>query len=97
MTWSRRHLLLGAVAGVSGCASRSNKTGCDALVGQSIRWIVPYPPGGTYDVFSRLFEAPFEKALGAEIVIGNEPGGGALVGATEAARRPPGWPHAAGF
>jgi tripartite-type tricarboxylate transporter receptor subunit TctC len=83
VTFSRRHLLASVAAGFSGCTSRQTKTGCDALAGQSIRWIVPYPPGGSYDNFSRLFEAPFERALGAEIIIANEAGGGALVGATK--------------
>jgi tripartite-type tricarboxylate transporter receptor subunit TctC len=82
---TRRNLLPALAAGLSGCSRRPDAAGCQASPGQPIRWIVPYPPGGGYDVLSRLFEKPFEKATGAEVVIGNEPGGGGVLGARKIA------------
>lgn len=80
---STRRNLLSSVALLSACTRRFAATGCEALKNQKIRWLVPYPPGGSYDVFSRLLELPLEKALGAEILIANEAGGGGLIGASK--------------
>lgn len=79
MIVSRRELVAGAAL-LSSCVPRSTVNGCGDLAGKGVRWIVPYPPGGSYDVFSRLLETPLEQALGAEVVIANESAG--LVGAT---------------
>jgi tripartite-type tricarboxylate transporter receptor subunit TctC len=79
---NRKSFLLASL-GLAGCSRGPVARGCHELAGQSIRWIVPYPPGGSYDVYSRLIEAPFEKALGAEILIANEPGAGGLVGSAK--------------
>lgn len=65
---------------MSGCARRVEEATCRALTGQSIRWIVPFAPGGGVDIYSRLIEKPFEKILGCEIVIENDSGSGSLVG-----------------
>lgn len=40
--------------------------------------MVPGQPGGSADAYSRLLELPYERSLGAEIVIGYEAGGGVL-------------------
>jgi tripartite-type tricarboxylate transporter receptor subunit TctC len=54
---------------------------CTLLAGKTIRWIVPFSPGGGYDTYSRLIEPFLEDALGAEIVVDNVPGAGGLVAA----------------
>jgi tripartite-type tricarboxylate transporter receptor subunit TctC len=87
MIWTRRLLI--STATLAGCARRTAPTGCAALAGQTIRWIVPYGPGGSYDVYSRMLEGPFEKALGAELVIHNETGASSLVGVTKLKDAPP--------
>ena len=46
-----------------------------------VRWIVPFPPGGGLDVYSRLLEPFYEEAIGAEIVVQNRVGAGGRVGA----------------
>lgn len=87
MTRSRRTFLGGAAVTVTSalaaCRGREVRSGCAALKGETIRWIVPYPPGGSTDIYSRILEIPFEKATGAEIVIANEPGAGARIGAAK--------------
>ncbi len=55
--------------------------GCPGVAGETIRWIVPFSPGGGYDVYSRLLEPFYEEAIGAEIVIQNRVGAGGRIGA----------------
>jgi tripartite-type tricarboxylate transporter receptor subunit TctC len=48
-----------------------------------VRWIVPYPPGGTTDILARIIGAFLSERLGQQFVIENRPGGGNNIG-TEA-------------
>jgi len=48
-----------------------------------IRWIVPYPPGGTTDVLARLMGEYLSRKLGQQFVIDNRAGAGNNIG-TEA-------------
>ena len=45
-----------------------------------IKVIVPYSPGGTSDVITRIMTRHLEKALGQKVVIVNVNGGGGAVG-----------------
>jgi tripartite-type tricarboxylate transporter receptor subunit TctC len=54
-----------------------------------VRVIVPYAPGGALDTVARVLSAPLGEALGQSIVIYNRPGGGGLIGMSEAAKAPP--------
>jgi len=51
--------------------------------GSTVRWIVPYSPGGGYNVYSRMLEPFAEQELGAEIVVENIPGAGGSIGMTK--------------
>lgn len=51
--------------------------------GRSIRWIIPYSPGGGYDEYGRLIAPYLEKYTGARVDIYNMPGAGGLRGANE--------------
>jgi tripartite-type tricarboxylate transporter receptor subunit TctC len=82
MICSRREWLMAAAA-LAACSRRQTVTGCASLRGKSIRWIVPFGDGGSYEIYSRALEPFFEQALGAEIVIAIEPGNGGIVGATK--------------
>jgi tripartite-type tricarboxylate transporter receptor subunit TctC len=84
-----RRALLSAPALLAACGTRTQEAGCAALAGKTIRWIVPYGAGGSYDTYSRLIEPPFEQILGAEIVILNETGASSLVGASKIRSAPP--------
>ena len=53
-----------------------------------IRWIVPYPPGGSTDPIARLMGNWVSQRLGQQVVIENRAGGGNNIG-TEAAIRAP--------
>lgn len=51
-----------------------------------IRWIVPYPPGGTTDLLARLLSQSLAQRLGQQVLVENRAGGGNNIG-TEAAIR----------
>lgn len=54
-----------------------------------VRLIVPFPPGGTTDVVSRLVAAELGKALGQPVVVDNKPGAGTVIGVDIAAKAAP--------
>ncbi len=52
---------------------------------QSIRWLVPYPPGGGTDVLARTVAEAMRPALGQPIVIENKPGASTNIAAHQVA------------
>ena len=54
-----------------------------------IRWIVPYPPGGTTDLLARLMGQSLSQRLGQQVVIDNRAGGGNNIGTEMAVRAVP--------
>jgi tripartite-type tricarboxylate transporter receptor subunit TctC len=53
-----------------------------------IRFIVPFPPGGSTDVIARTLKAKVETALGQPVVIENKPGAGGVLGIDAVAKSP---------
>jgi tripartite-type tricarboxylate transporter receptor subunit TctC len=67
-----------------GCApSLRPQAPCSQLNGKQVRWLVPFPPGGGYDLYSRLLEPFYERRTGAEIIIENTPGAGGIISANK--------------
>jgi tripartite-type tricarboxylate transporter receptor subunit TctC len=56
---------------------------------KTIRWIVPWPPGGGADVLSRMLSPKLSEALKQQIVIDNRGGAAGNIGAEMAAKSPP--------
>jgi tripartite-type tricarboxylate transporter receptor subunit TctC len=54
-----------------------------------IRWIVPYPPGGTTDLLARLMGQHLSTRLGQQVIIENKAGGGNNIGTEFAVRAAP--------
>jgi tripartite-type tricarboxylate transporter receptor subunit TctC len=54
-----------------------------------VKFIVPYPPGGTVDPLARLLGGKLQEPLGQPIVVENRPGAGGLVGTGAAAKAAP--------
>jgi len=59
-----------------------------AFPSKSLRIIVPYTPGGTTDIATRLIAEPLGRALGQTIVVENRAGANSIVGAGAAASSP---------
>jgi len=56
---------------------------------KTIRWIVPWPPGGGADVLSRMLSPQLSESLKQQIVIDNRGGAAGNIGAELAAKSPP--------
>ena len=54
-----------------------------------VRFIVPFPPGGSTDVAARIVAERLTRALGQQFVIDNRAGASGAIGTTEAARAAP--------
>jgi tripartite-type tricarboxylate transporter receptor subunit TctC len=56
---------------------------------KTVRFIVPFPPGGSTDVAARTVADKLTRALGAQVLVENRAGGGGAIGTVEAARAAP--------
>jgi len=54
-----------------------------------LKWIVPFPPGGPTDAFSRPVAQKLSEILGQPVVVENVPGAGASIGMERVARSAP--------
>jgi tripartite-type tricarboxylate transporter receptor subunit TctC len=74
-------LLLGALTGPS-------ITSAQEYPKKSIRFIVPFPPGGATDTFARILGQKMNESWGQQVVIDNRPGAGGNIAAELAAKSP---------
>jgi tripartite-type tricarboxylate transporter receptor subunit TctC len=54
-----------------------------------VRWVVPYPAGGTTDLIARLLAQWLSDRLGKPVVVENKPGGGTNIGVQAVVGAPP--------
>ena len=54
-----------------------------------VKWIVPYPAGGTTDILARLIGARISESLGQQVIIENRPGAGNNIGTEAVINAPP--------
>ena len=54
-----------------------------------IRWITPYPPGGSTTALSRLVGDKLGEVFGQNVIIDNRPGGNTMIGADAVAKAAP--------
>src|SRR5215203_745105 len=86
-TLQRRSLIVGAAAAVLG-APGILRAQADWPKGQ-IKFIVPFPPGGSTDPVARIIQAKLIELTGWNIIVDNKPGGTGVVGSAIAAKSPP--------
>jgi tripartite-type tricarboxylate transporter receptor subunit TctC len=82
MTIGRRGVLAG------GAALLGTPALADTYPSKQIRWVIPFAPGGNYDVTSRLVAEPMGRDLGQTVIIDNKPGAGGVVGLDNAVQAP---------
>ena len=56
---------------------------------RSIRYIVPFPPGGSPDIVGRLISAKLAERMNVQVVVDNRGGAGGIIGSEIAARAAP--------
>src|SRR5687767_4694888 len=56
---------------------------------KTIRFLVPYAPGGTSDILSRLISQKMSEKWGQQVIVDNRVGAGGAIGAEMAARAAP--------
>ena len=78
----RRALFTGILALAPCCRLGAAHAQGDWPAGKTIRIIVPFPPGGTVDIVTRLLTQPLGAALNTSVIIENKPGAGTNI-ATE--------------
>ncbi len=61
----------------------------DWPAGKVIKIVVPFPPGGTYDIVARLLVQPLGTALNTSVIIENRPGAGTNIGTELVVRSAP--------
>jgi len=54
-----------------------------------VKWIVPYPPGGTTDVLARIVAQWLSEKTGQQFVVENKPGAGNNIGTEAVVTAPP--------
>lgn len=81
-------MLAGLGAGVAaGTAYRPVRA--QAFPNKPIKWIVPFPPGGPTDSYSRPVAQKLAEVLGQPVIVENVPGAGASIGMDRIAKSAP--------
>jgi tripartite-type tricarboxylate transporter receptor subunit TctC len=70
-------------------AGSVNATAADPYPSHGIRWVVPYPPGGSQDIVARIIGARLAERLGQQVVIDNRAGAGNNIGTEIVIKSPP--------
>ena len=60
-----------------------------AYPAKPVRWIVPYPPGGSTDVIARTAGRKLAEAWGVQVIIDNRPGASGMIGTDIVAKSAP--------
>lgn len=80
MISKRRFLQSAACAAATLIAPRAHAIGNPSYPSRSVKWVVPYAPGGATDVLSRLICQRLSDRLGQTFVVENKPGAGSNIG-----------------
>ena len=81
--FSPRRRLVVAAAGASALASLPTLVQAQSFPSRPIKYICPWPAGGSTDAVMRALAESAGKVLGQSIIIENKPGAGGMLGANE--------------
>ena len=60
-----------------------------AYPNKPVRWVVPYPPGGTTDILARIMAQRISEKIGQQVIVENKPGAGNNIGVESVVRAAP--------
>lgn len=83
-----KNLLRGAIAALV-LALSPIASWAQSWPAKPVRFVVPYPPGGSNDILTRITGQAMSPGLGQPVVIDNRGGAGGMVGAEHVARSDP--------
>ena len=84
-----RYPTLGTIAALCLFAQTALPAAAQDYPTKSVRFVLPFPPGGGTDTLARIVGVRLSKTLGQSMVMDNRPGAGANIGAEIAARSAP--------
>src|SRR3977135_3517155 len=84
----RRSLLVGRVAATLAAPALVDAQGTEWPKGP-IKFVVPFPPGGSTDPVARLIQSRLAETVGWQIIVENKPGAAGAIGATVVAKSLP--------
>ena len=88
MLWTRREAIAGFVGGLA--LLKAPRASAEAAYpDRTIKFIVPYPAGGTTDLLGRMVADQLQSGLGATVVVENKPGVATVLAAETVARAEP--------
>ncbi len=73
----------------AGLSALSPAQAQDNYPSKTIRFVVPYPPGGPTDLMARMLQAELQTRLGQAVMIDNKAGAGGNLGSGEVAKQAP--------
>lgn len=85
----KNYAVLAVAVGFSAVSGFTPAQAADNYPSQPIRVIVPFAPGGSTDIVTRIVTQRMSQELGKPIVVENKGGAGGAIGAAEAARAKP--------
>jgi tripartite-type tricarboxylate transporter receptor subunit TctC len=71
---------------VAACMLGSGFAQAQSWPSRPVRFVVPFPPGGSTDVAARTLADRLTRSMGAQFVVENRSGGGGSIGTTDVAR-----------
>lgn len=84
----RRNLLINGMAAVAGAHGLPALAQDFPRAGASLKYVVPFPPGGLTDVMARIVAQKVSESWKVPFVVENKAGGNAQIGADQVAKGP---------
>jgi tripartite-type tricarboxylate transporter receptor subunit TctC len=80
---TRRHLIAAAAGAAASSIALPRLAFAQAFPAKPIRYICPWPAGGSTDAVIRAIAESAAKTLGQQVIVDNKPGAGGMLGANE--------------
>ncbi|MGP4014910.1 Bug family tripartite tricarboxylate transporter substrate binding protein [Saccharopolyspora sp. 5N708] len=76
---------VGVLGVVAGCGGGKPVSPAEFYASETLEFVVPYEPGGGYDLYARDVAPYLAKCAGTEVTVINEPGAGGLLATSQTA------------